>query len=237
MKNVEINVIRNNNFFIGSRQIAQDKNLSLESKGLLFFILSLPNNFVLYKDFLLNNSNCGETKFRRIWSELKSTGYLIQEKTQNSLGRYDYKYTIQGNPSLEGNQSTGSFSACGEHTPIINKQTISGGWERVLELFPPNKRNNEIGSIQIWNNLKQKEKQNVMRHLSIYSKEMKKTEYKYMKQIGNYFQSEEWKNMKPKTVKDGSDGMEYINVKKNTNDSTENDLIDLFGQNYYNEIK
>jgi len=70
-----------------------------------------------------------------------------------------------------------------------------GGWEKVIGLFPPTKHNGLIEAAIIWNNLEQKEKQSVMRHLNPY---IKNTDEKFMKQIGNYFNERMWENMKSK---------------------------------------
>jgi hypothetical protein len=79
---------------------------------------------------------------------------------------------------------------------ILSKDNISnGGWEKVIGLFPPTKHNGLIEAAIIWNNLEQKEKQSVMRHLNPY---IKNTEPQFMKQIGNYFNERMWENMKSK---------------------------------------
>lgn len=73
---------------------------------------------------------------------------------------------------------------------------VNGGWEKVIGLFPPTKQNGLIEAAIIWNNLEQKEKQSVMRHLNPY---IKNTEERFMKQIGNYFNERMWENMKSNT--------------------------------------
>ena len=70
-----------------------------------------------------------------------------------------------------------------------------GGWEKVIGLFPPTKHQGLIEAAIIWNNLEQKQKQSVMRHLNPY---IKNTDEKFMKQIGNYFNERMWENMKAK---------------------------------------
>lgn len=84
----------------------RDEDLSLKAKGLLALIesyLSL-DNFVLYKQFLINKSKDGETAFRGAWKELKDKGYLIQYKLQNNeTKQFYYEYEICDNPYV-GNQ-------------------------------------------------------------------------------------------------------------------------------------
>ena len=82
----------------------RDEDLSLKAKGLLALIesyLSLEN-FVLYKQFLINKSKDGETSFRGAWKELKDKGYLIQYKLKNNeTKQFYYEYEICDNPYVE----------------------------------------------------------------------------------------------------------------------------------------
>jgi len=79
---------------------------------------------------------------------------------------------------------------------LSNNNNEIGGWEKVVGLFPPTKQNGIIDAAVVWNNLEQKEKQSVMRHLNPY---IKNTEERFMKQIGNYFKERLWENMKSKS--------------------------------------
>jgi len=76
-----------------------------------------------------------------------------------------------------------------------NTKETNGGWEKVIGLFPPSKQNGIEDAVIVWNNLNQKEKQSVMRHLNPY---VKNTDEKFMKQIGNYFYERMWEKMKSK---------------------------------------
>lgn len=82
----------------------RDEDLSLKAKGLLALIesyLSL-DNFVLYKQFLINKSKDGETSFRGAWTELKDKGYLIQYRfNNNETKQFYYEYEICDNPYVE----------------------------------------------------------------------------------------------------------------------------------------
>lgn len=82
----------------------RDETLSLKAKGLLALIesyLSL-DNFVLYKQFLINKSKDGETAFRSAWKELKDKGYLIQHKLKDGeTKQFYYEYEICNNPHDE----------------------------------------------------------------------------------------------------------------------------------------
>lgn len=82
----------------------RDATLSLKAKGLLALIesyLSL-DNFVLYKQFLINKSKDGETAFRSAWKELKDKGYLIQYKLKDEeTKQFYYEYEVCDDPHVE----------------------------------------------------------------------------------------------------------------------------------------
>jgi len=105
-----------------------------------------------------------------------------------------------------------------------------GGWEKVIGLFPPTKHNGLIEASIVWNDLTQKEKQSVMRHLNPY---IKNTDEKFMKQIGNYFNERMWENMKPKvTGKDKPLTMEMVEwfqnkIKDKSYDRTRTQLANI----------
>ena len=82
----------------------RDEDLSLKAKGLLALIESYLglDNFVLYKQFLINKSKDGETAFRGAWKELKDKGYLIQYKLKNNeTKQFYYEYEVCDNPYVE----------------------------------------------------------------------------------------------------------------------------------------
>lgn len=96
-----------------SNSLLRDNTISLKAKGLYSLIasyLSIPD-FVLYKSSLRKNCSEGRDSFDKAWNELKNAGYLIQHKTQNNLGQWEYEYDLldfsnNGNP-VNGEPVTG----------------------------------------------------------------------------------------------------------------------------------
>ena len=91
------------NYTIMSNHHLQNKNLSLKAKGLLSYMLSLPEDW----DYSLAGleANCKESKtsLRTALNELKKNGYLIIEKmypNQTSSKRIEYVYNIFEEPHL-----------------------------------------------------------------------------------------------------------------------------------------
>ena len=101
----------------------RDEDLSLKAKGLLALIesyLSL-DNFVLYKQFLINKSKDGETSFRGAWTELKDKGYLIQYKLKdNETKQFYYEYEICDDPYVENQHVAHKIVPCDEKPHVEN---------------------------------------------------------------------------------------------------------------------
>lgn len=97
-------VEKRKNYTIMSNHHLQNKNLSLKAKGLLSYMLSLPEDW----DYSLAGleANCKESKtaLTTALHELKQNGYVIIEKmyaNQTKSKRIEYVYNIFEEPHLE----------------------------------------------------------------------------------------------------------------------------------------
>lgn len=80
---------RRNNFEQIQRSTLQDSDLTFEARGLLCFMLSLPENWIFYKSWLQNQSpNCGRDKMIRILKELEDNGYMVRQREKNEKGQF-----------------------------------------------------------------------------------------------------------------------------------------------------
>jgi len=62
----------------------QDIELSWEARGLLAFMLSLPADWAIYKEWLAEQSAmCGKDKLNRILDELIASGYLVKQQKRS----------------------------------------------------------------------------------------------------------------------------------------------------------
>lgn len=87
-----------NNFTPLSNKLLQNNNLSLDTRGLLCYLISLPQDWVIYKENIQKQLGFGRKKMDRIWSEAKKFGYLTSEKFRESNGTWNYTYTITDVP-------------------------------------------------------------------------------------------------------------------------------------------
>ena len=92
---------KTNKYTVMSNFHLQDKNLSYKAKGLLSYMLSLPEDWDYSINGLVAVSKEGTTAIRNILTELKENGYLIIEKNQNDKGQYDYEYQIYEIPHTQ----------------------------------------------------------------------------------------------------------------------------------------
>jgi hypothetical protein len=70
-------------------EIIKSKSLSLDEKGLLSYLLSLPSDWVIYKQNLYNNLPDKKGSIDRAFKNLQNKGYIISVKVHDSSsGRF-----------------------------------------------------------------------------------------------------------------------------------------------------
>jgi hypothetical protein len=74
-------------FTIINNSMAQDKNLSLEARGLMLYLLSKPKGWKVRVDDIMQNCGVGRDKAYGLLNELIRLGYVIRKKIRG-LGRY-----------------------------------------------------------------------------------------------------------------------------------------------------
>ena len=96
---------KNKDFTIMSNYHLRDRNLSLKAKGLLSFMLSLPEDW----DYSLAGlcAICKESRdaIRNVLKELQYHKYLKIEKVRGDKGYFEYNYVIFEKPPLEADKS------------------------------------------------------------------------------------------------------------------------------------
>ncbi len=97
-------VEKKKNYTIMSNHHLQNKNLSLKAKGLLSYMLSLPDDWDYSLAGLESNLKESKTSLRNTLTELKENGYLIITKlypNQTESKKIEYIYNIYEEPHLE----------------------------------------------------------------------------------------------------------------------------------------
>ena len=75
-------------FVVLYRSAAQDTRLSLEARGLLVMMASLPDNWSYSETGLASKAGCGRQKVNRILRELIDAGYLLREQRHGENGKF-----------------------------------------------------------------------------------------------------------------------------------------------------
>lgn len=92
------------------RSAAQDDRLSLETRGLLALMLSLPLDWDYTVTGLAVKAGCGREKMRRMVRELEDVGYLAREQAHGERGQFEGNiYVLQETPPLDGFSGNGCF--------------------------------------------------------------------------------------------------------------------------------
>ncbi|MCI8346586.1 MAG: DnaD domain protein [Bacilli bacterium] len=111
------------NYTAMSNYHLRDKHLSLKAKGLLSFMLSLPDDW----DYSMRGlaANCKEEKstIERTLKELKDNNYLTIKKllpNETKTGRIEYEYTIYETPQKTRPQKQGIEKQGLENGTLLN---------------------------------------------------------------------------------------------------------------------
>lgn len=94
------------NFTPLSNNLLQNPKVSLEVKGLISFILSLPEDWIIYKSQIQRALEMGDTKFDRIWKEAVDAGFIKVTKSREQ-GRFIYDYEVSDCEITAGGKATG----------------------------------------------------------------------------------------------------------------------------------
>lgn len=85
---------KNKNYTTMSNYHLRDISLSYKAKGLLSFMLSLPETWDYSVKGLVSVSKENIKAIRTILKELEDHNYLVREKYKNNKGQFEYNYSI-----------------------------------------------------------------------------------------------------------------------------------------------
>lgn len=112
------------NFTIIDNTGIKDKRLSWKAKGLLCYLLSLPEDWQIYMSELKENCSDGRDSTSAGFAELVEFGYATKEKIHAEKGQFKYNYTVFEVPQYE-NHDGKSVVADSEKTDSPQRQNRS----------------------------------------------------------------------------------------------------------------
>ena len=95
---------KNKNYTVMSNCHLRDKNLTYKAKGLLSFMLSLPDDWDYSLNGLCAISKESKDGIRSILKELQEYHYLEIEKIRGEKGYFEYNYLIYELPNFKDNE-------------------------------------------------------------------------------------------------------------------------------------
>lgn len=111
---------KTNNYTVMSNYHLKDINLSYRAKGLLSFMLSLPDDWDYSVKGLVKVSKESIKAIRSTLKELEEMGYLIRTRIQLDNGRFDYEYAIYETPYTQKVHAVNGYTL--EDTQINTKK-------------------------------------------------------------------------------------------------------------------
>jgi|GEM_PF-1897441 len=101
-------VEKNRNYTMISNEAMRDTRLSFGARGLLVYLLSLPDDWEINTAHLIKQSSLGRDGIKRLLGELEVCGYLCRERVRTGQGRLgSVLIRIFESPSLN-NQTVGT---------------------------------------------------------------------------------------------------------------------------------
>lgn len=120
-----------------SNEILQSKTLTAEQKSILVHLLSLPEDWVVYKTEIWKDMNMGRDRFNKSWTGLVGLGYIVSVKmidTETNLIK-GYNHIVYEEPAsdlpnigLTENQATRD-SVCIQSTNLQSNNLQSNNLE------------------------------------------------------------------------------------------------------------
>lgn len=144
----------------------EDKKISWKAKGILSYLLSLPDDWQIYETELVKHSSDGRDSLRSGIKELIEFGYIERVRNQASNGRFaGYTYTVyeiphhvgktnngkskNGKPNTTNNNTTNNNinkkNSASDNAQQISKDNITEEtFERLWKLYPIKKGKGQV---------------------------------------------------------------------------------------------
>lgn len=106
-----IRVVHENHFTTIRNKTVRDSRLSFKARGLLIYLLSLPDDARVSRDFLTTVGPDGEKAIRSALAELTKAGYLTREIVSEGRGRVRTVTTLRERPRPAEGVSSGRKQA------------------------------------------------------------------------------------------------------------------------------
>lgn len=118
-----IRVVKSEKYFTASNEPFLDNRLSWESRGLMGYLLTKPNNWEIRQEDIESQGPAGNFKVRRMLAELRQFGYMNRVRVTLEHNKFDWRTDVFESPSQNPNPSkqivkvaSGGFPTSGSPT-------------------------------------------------------------------------------------------------------------------------
>lgn len=114
---------KENPYVMLNKEFLNDDKLSWKAKGVLAYLLSLPDDWQIYESEVVKHSKDGKDSLKSAIKELMANGYLEREQTRDEKGCFKgYDYVVNESSNRSGFSNNGR-SDIGEPATTNNNET------------------------------------------------------------------------------------------------------------------
>lgn len=200
------------NFGIVPRQAMEDSNMSLKAKGLLAYLLCMPQDWQIYVTQLASVHKESKNTIAKIMNELIDFGYVVrqQRKDGHKFAGYDYKvYDVSQKDvsQKDVSQILGHVKLSTTNKDYTNKEYTNKEYSEPFEKFwlAFGKHGNKRKAFKAFSKLPEGDKRNATQGARDYSRWLKaKGDYKspYHKHGSTYLSNRAWEDELPSLGKE-----------------------------------
>ncbi|OAD21602.1 Phage replication protein, partial [Candidatus Thiomargarita nelsonii] len=119
-----IRLVKNTNFVQIDNRSFENQGLSWKAKGILGYLLSRPDNWIIQLSQLIAQSTDGQAAVQTALKELEGEGYLKRQRIKNEKGQIQWEKIIYENPELNPEwNGQNKAPKMPENAPKLSKQS------------------------------------------------------------------------------------------------------------------
>ena len=130
----------------------KDKRLSFKAKGILAYMLSLPDDWVFYETEIIKHATDGKQSLRSGLKELQETGYLVKHQSREKGKFSNVEWVISDEPNLDITTFVPSTTFTSTEKPTTekpstdNRPLLNTNNTKYLNELNTNNNNNTLSS-------------------------------------------------------------------------------------------
>lgn len=149
---------KDNPYVMVNKRVVLDPRLSYRAKGVLIYLLSRPDDWIVYEREIATHSIDGPWSVKMAIRELIAAGYITREKARHQdTGQYrGYQYTVLESPLRQPQTTEMRNTNVGESLPTnkdsTNSEPDQNGLDVLFEIHRQD-RKREAEQLTHWNML------------------------------------------------------------------------------------